>query len=103
MQMPQIVMLQAFSEQGDKAVLPDALMRGKIFSEKFSSHKKSVRKYRRGANINRAVSERTAIESPLRLYIKENCYRNVKWVFVFCCLFLFPVQYGSVFSRLDIV
>ena len=82
MQMPQIVMLQVFSEQGDKAVLPDALMRGKIFSEKFSSHKKSVRNYGRGLNINLVVSERTAIEPPLRRHAKGNRYRNASGIFL---------------------
>ena len=92
--MPQIVMLQPLSKHSDKAVLPDALVRGKIFSEKFSSHKKSVRKYGRGANINRVVSERMTFQSPLRLYAKENRYRNARRR-VFACLVSFPlpVQY----------
>jgi hypothetical protein len=47
MEMPQIVMVQLFPEYSDKAVLADSLVRWQIFFEKFSRHKKSVRKYNR--------------------------------------------------------
>ena len=45
MKMPQIVMLQLFSEQSDKTVLTDGLVGGQIFFEEFSEHEKSLRKY----------------------------------------------------------
>ena len=99
-QMPQIVMLQPLSKHSDEAVLPDALVRGKIFSEKFSSHKKSVRKYERGANINRVVRERMTFQSPLRLYAKEIVTEMPDGVFLSAGAFCPP---GSSFSRLDMV
>lgn len=100
--MPQIVMLQPLSKHSDKAVLPDALVRGKIFSEKFSSHKKSVRKYGRGANINRVVSERMTFQSPLRLSFTRKKIVTETPGARFCLPGVFSPP-GSVFSRLDMV
>jgi hypothetical protein len=66
MEMPQIVMLQLFSEQPDKPVLSDGIVRGQVFFEVFSEHEKSVRKYRLHANIipESTGYERTAVGMP---------------------------------------